>query len=149
MNYVSAVKEFMQAFDQSVEETLCPNVSPWVRLLRIRLMNEELKETVDAIHTNDLVSLADGLADLLYVVFGTAISYGIPIDKVFEIVHNANMAKIDPVTNKPIKDEHGKVIKPEGWKSPNELIACLLLGHPGMNSEKKCLRCDVYLGRDT
>lgn len=64
-----------------------------VILKRARLMTEELSETIEAMDNGDLVKIADGLGDLLYVVIGTALVYGIPIAAVFDEVHRSNMSK--------------------------------------------------------
>lgn len=61
--------------------------------LGARLMLEELGETLDAMRKGDLVELADGLADLVYVALWTAVVHGIPLDDVFAEVHRANMMK--------------------------------------------------------
>src|SRR3990167_5104850 len=45
-----------------------------LRDLRIRLMREEFSELVEAIHQCDMPSVVKELADLLYVVYGTAVS---------------------------------------------------------------------------
>ena len=45
--------------------------------LRTRLIVEEFAETYKAMQTGDIVEAADGLADLRYVVLGTAIVYGV------------------------------------------------------------------------
>jgi predicted HAD superfamily Cof-like phosphohydrolase len=45
--------------------------------LRTRLIVEEFAETYKAMQTGDIVEAADGLADLRYVVLGTAIVYDI------------------------------------------------------------------------
>lgn len=63
------------------------------RLQRAYLMLEELTETVAALCDYDEVELADGLADLAYVVLGTAAQYRIPLWSVFEEVHRSNMTK--------------------------------------------------------
>jgi predicted HAD superfamily Cof-like phosphohydrolase len=47
------------------------------KVLRARLMLEELGETSIAIHKQDVVEIADGLADLAYVVVGTAVTFGV------------------------------------------------------------------------
>ena len=52
------------------------NNGPEVALLRISLIIEELGETLAAMRDNDVVEAADGLTDLLYVIAGTAVSYG-------------------------------------------------------------------------
>jgi predicted HAD superfamily Cof-like phosphohydrolase len=48
-----------------------------VAVLRLRLILEEWAETLAALHENDVVEVADGLTDLLYVIYGTAVSYGV------------------------------------------------------------------------
>lgn len=118
--------------------------------LRISLMKEELAETISAMEAGNLPDIADGLADLCYVAIGTAVAYGIPLDRVFEEVHRANMSKAQICAtcsgSGGVLDwthsgtcatckgsgavvryrEDGKVLKPEGWKPPD--IAAILRG---------------------
>lgn len=54
----------------------CKNNGPDVAALRIGLIVEEFAETLAAMRAGDVVEVADGLADLLYVIAGTAESYG-------------------------------------------------------------------------
>ena len=58
-----------------------------------------------------MTEVASELADLLYVVYGTAEELGIPLDKVFNAIHQANMRKVwdDGTVH---RNEYGKVIKP-------------------------------------
>lgn len=74
--------------------------SPELSVQRLSLMLEEMGEVVEAVLDNDVVSLSDGLADLIYVVCGTAVAYGIPLDEIFDEVHSSNMTK--PVTGEPL-----------------------------------------------
>lgn len=60
------------------------NNGPEVAVLRARLIVEEFAETYAALHENDVVEAADGLADLLYVIYGTAVSYGLACPDVCE-----------------------------------------------------------------
>lgn len=79
-----------------------------------------LGSVIDRSPTNvDLVELADGLADLDYVVEGTRLEFGIDGDSIAEEVHKTNMAKL----NGPINAD-GKRLKPPGWTPPR--IAMLL-----------------------
>jgi predicted HAD superfamily Cof-like phosphohydrolase len=87
------------------------------RLLRMRLLEEEYNEYIEAEVTNNIVEIADALADIIYIACGTAVSYGIPLDRVFAEVHRSNMAKL--VDGKPIRREDGKILKPEGWTPPD------------------------------
>jgi predicted HAD superfamily Cof-like phosphohydrolase len=47
-----------------------------VAALRVGMILEELSETVAAMREQNVVEAADGLTDLLYVIAGTAVSYG-------------------------------------------------------------------------
>jgi predicted HAD superfamily Cof-like phosphohydrolase len=58
--------------------------------LRSTLIREELEEYEYAL---SMVEIADAIADLLYVVIGTAVAHGIDIDPVFQEVHRSNMSK--------------------------------------------------------
>lgn len=66
---------------------------------RVRLMLEELGELVQAMGCGDLVQTADGIADLLYVVVGTAITFGMDLPAVWAEVQRSNMAKYPPCPN--------------------------------------------------
>ena len=89
--------------------------------LRIDLINEEVMELKDAVEDEDMVGAADALADILYVVFGAAVTWGIPLESVFNIVHEHNMRKVGGA----IRDD-GKILKPKGWIGPEEEIRELL-----------------------
>ncbi|QDF15472.1 MazG-like nucleotide pyrophosphohydrolase [Gordonia phage Mollymur] len=98
-----------------------------VELHRIRLLTEELHETIKAILAGDMVGTADGLTDLVYVTAGSADEFGIDLDATHAIVHAANMAKANPETGKFDKDAGGrKIVKPEGWQPPEPALAELL-----------------------
>ncbi len=95
------------------------------RELRRRLLKEEFREYLDAEEADDLVGIARELADMVYVICGTAVSYGIDLDAVLCEVTRANADKVsDP--EKIVWDENGKVKKPDGWKPPNVLAALQL-----------------------
>lgn len=68
--------------------------------------------------TWDMVEIADGIGDLIVVLVGMALEYGIPLDRVWEDIHRANMAKVGP-DGKVERRPDGKVLKPEGWQPPN------------------------------
>lgn len=81
--------------------------------LRIALITEEAQETCDAIRRGDLVEAIDGMCDLLYVTFGTAVAFGVDLQPFFDEVHLSNMAKTGGATR-----EDGKILKPDGWQPP-------------------------------
>jgi hypothetical protein len=71
-----AVRQFHLVNEQLINQKPNVDVDQRVRLLRIRLALEELGETSVALHEKKLELFADGLCDLLYVIVGTAVSYG-------------------------------------------------------------------------
>lgn len=82
--------------------------------LRNSLHEEEIKELRRAMLNVDLVEIADALADSIYVLLGTAVTYGIDLAPIFAEVHRTNMAKDGGATR-----EDGKILKPEGWQPPD------------------------------
>jgi predicted HAD superfamily Cof-like phosphohydrolase len=72
---------------------IAPGQDPKTDLVRLHLISEELAELALAIADQDDVRLADALGDLIYVVLGTAVTYGIPIGPVFDEIQRANMTK--------------------------------------------------------
>ena len=61
----------------------------------------------------------DAIVDLIYVAMNAAAKTGIDLDKVFNLVHEANMKKVDPETGKVQRRGDGKILKPEGWTPPD------------------------------
>lgn len=62
--------------------------------------------------------LAKELADLLYVVYGTAEEFGIPLEAVFKEVHHSNMSKLWPDGTVHYRED-GKVLKPPTYTEAN------------------------------
>ena len=69
------------------------DIPAWVQMLRIAMLNEEVRELAEAVEQADIVKIADAIADIAYVAVGTAVTYGIPFDAVFAEVHRSNMTK--------------------------------------------------------
>jgi len=81
-----------------------------------KMVLEEFEELKSAFHARDLVDVADGAADLIWVVFQLCIRLGIYLPPVWDEVAKTNMAKLND--GKPILKD-GKIQKPEGWKPPD------------------------------
>lgn len=87
---------------------------------RTSLMISELSELVEAMqhysvdhNINSKSEIADAIGDLLYVVYGTAIVYGLDADRVMDRVHQSNMTK--DVLNQFGKQGKGPGFKPPDW----------------------------------
>ena len=116
-NFYQDVKHFQTAVGQHIgTEARFPNKGE--RSLRMDLLMEEVKEYLEGEEKNDLENVAKELADIIYIVCGTAVSYGIPLDKVFDEVHRSNMDKLGP-DGHPKRREDGKILKPDGWTPPD------------------------------
>lgn len=110
IDYLGMVREFQKAFGMPVGGQP-KNISRHAFARRLRLITEELSEYCEAVGENDIVRIADALADLLWVVFGTTVEHGLPMDRVFLQVHASNMSKKDGHF-----DKSGKWIKPDNYK---------------------------------
>lgn len=155
-----AIADLHNLFGHPVRDTPTADIPDEERLLRAKLVLEEAVEFVYAmgcyINTSDrvvlhpekgvdLVEAADALADISVVTEGSALSLGLDLQRVFDIVHDTNMAKVGP-DGELIRADDGKILKPQGWVPPTEKIKAYLFpepeGDPCTNTYKgeKCLR---------
>ena len=95
---------------------------------RLRLINEEHKEVKDdlekLLHARGweaqmdvMRALLKELADLRYVLEGTAVSLGLPMDEAYAMVHISNMSKRFPDGTFHV-DDGGKVLKGPNYQPP-------------------------------
>lgn len=165
-NLIADLEQFMREMAKHDKRRVIvtkPHVpSTEVFTLRENLIKEEVQETLDAMkeldigvndsHCDDrefienrLTEIADGIADSIVVLIGTALAYGIPLQRVWDEVHRSNMDKVTrkceeclgyknltvegkticdscdgtgriPITPRIRKD--GRILKPEGWREP-------------------------------
>jgi predicted HAD superfamily Cof-like phosphohydrolase len=85
--------------------------------LRIALLEEDTGESVIAAGKGDPAAIADALADVVYVAYGTALTYGIDLDAVLREVHRSNMSKLG-ADGRPVIRDDGKVTKPDRYFPP-------------------------------
>ncbi|MFE7408699.1 MazG nucleotide pyrophosphohydrolase domain-containing protein [Isoptericola sp. NPDC057559] len=112
------VLDFHRAFDLPRNAGPTLDVAPQIAALRLRLLAEEVGELREAVNAADLIAIADALADITYVVFGTAVTYGIDLEAVVREVHRSNMSKLD-ASGLPILRQDGKVLKSEAFVRPD------------------------------
>ena len=123
------VKEFHALFKHPVDGPMTPTSLEF----RWDLICEEADETFRELYTGvdleagapaidietiNLAKLTKELADLLYVIYGFAVQFGLPIDEVFAKVHESNMSKLGP-NKEPIYNEAGKVMKGPNYQPPD------------------------------
>lgn len=112
MNSNNDVKIFMDACEQT--EVGFGNQADLYR----RLIREEFDELMRAYFGKDMVEIADGCADLKWVIEGLEHTLQLPQQAIWNEVSRSNLSKISS-TGKVLKREDGKVLKPEGWSPPD------------------------------
>lgn len=110
---MALVREFHEKFG-------LPIGSGWFdggeRRLREALLSEEHGEYLEAEDRDEFEAIADALGDMVSVIYGTALSYGIDLDAVLAEIHRSNMTKErDPAMQYPAKN----IVKGEGYEPPN------------------------------
>lgn len=103
---------------------------------RIKVIDEEVnKELIPALKKladsgnyslEQLTDALDQIVDSVYVILGAGINLGLPYDTAFGIVHSYNMRKV-LIPGGPKFNDAGKVMKPEGWISPDKDLFNLVL----------------------
>jgi len=133
MSDYKLVKEFHEVFDRNPipESPTIPDHN--TILLRLQLIEEEVAESREIL--NDLLyfefvhgrsptkeeqkealcKLAKEWSDILYVVHGAGLAFGIDLDKAFPEVHRSNMTKL-PKDGVILRREDGKVQKPDTYE---------------------------------
>lgn len=127
------VREFHKKFSPiRTEATAHPFITVPILNQRVELIREEAKEVDEALaefleksHYRNpeqlkecAEHLAKELADLLYVVYGTADKLGIPLPEVFSVVHQSNMSKVWD-DGEVHYNSVGKVMKPPTYSPPD------------------------------
>jgi predicted HAD superfamily Cof-like phosphohydrolase len=124
------VAEFHRVMDQPAGEYLS-RAQEGLVALRATLIQEEWNELcdeLDGLYDTMVVqgveptgmqahNLLKEMADLMYVLYGFAVSFGLPLDEAFKRVHESNMSKL--VDGKPLRREDGKVLKGPNYKAPD------------------------------
>lgn len=131
MSVEKMVLEFHEKYGHKIS-TSPQNPGFVVETLRMKLIQEEVnEELLPALLKNDLLEIADGAADAIYVIVGTCISYGIPIDRIFAEVHESNMTKT------PVKATDGNKYGTKTPKGPDYIAPDIegILFNPGKETK--------------
>jgi len=114
------VREFHEKMELAIDQPYSKELMDF----RLRLLFEEIQELASAaldIETSTnpeerhvmMQDLLKEMCDVVYVIKGMAVSFGMDFDKAFELVHKSNMSKL-PL----IKDANGKVQKGLNYEPP-------------------------------
>jgi predicted HAD superfamily Cof-like phosphohydrolase len=114
------VREFHEKMELAVDQPFSKELLEF----RMKLIFEEVQELAEVgmtIETNSneterrvlLQDFLKEMCDVIYVIKGTAVSFGMDLDAAYDLVHKSNMSKF-PFT----KDDSGKVMKGKNYKPP-------------------------------
>ncbi len=87
--------------------------------LYLNLIKEEYQELLDARQLTDDVLTIDACFDTIWVIVGYMLSRGWSCERIWDEGALSNLRKIDRKTQKILKREDGKILKPEGWQPPD------------------------------
>ncbi|MFF0386692.1 MazG nucleotide pyrophosphohydrolase domain-containing protein [Streptomyces sp. NPDC004286] len=111
------VSEFHRAFGLDAR-TIPTEIGAELAAHRGELLREEAAEVAEVSVTGPLDHLAQELADVVYVAYGTALVHGIDLDEVIAEIHRANMSKVGP-DGEIARREDGKVLKGDHYRAPD------------------------------
>jgi predicted HAD superfamily Cof-like phosphohydrolase len=120
-------QKMVEEFHAAMGQPVCRKLNDDEYRLRLRLIGEEWTEFAEAAAAMDLNAPQEEflkeMADLIYVLLGTAVAMGMNIDEAFERVHRSNMSKLGP-DGKPVVRADGKVLKGPDYRLP-DLRGCV------------------------
>ena len=117
---MNKVREFHEKMKLAIDEPYSKELMDF----RLKLLFEEIQElataALDIEELNDkddryglMQNLLKEMCDVVYVIKGMAVSFGMDFDGAFKLVHKSNMSKL-PL----IKDADGKVLKGLNYEPP-------------------------------
>lgn len=112
------VSVFLRAVGQENPSFPQKTVSTQAELYK-KLIKEEVEEFWEAEAASDDVEQLDACFDMIWVIVGYMKSRGWDCESAWDEGAKSNLSKIDPTTGFVRRREDGKILKPEGWKTPD------------------------------
>ena len=125
---IEMIKEFDEAFGLDEMEFMSSSEERDELLLGLILEEaEELQDAMSSLHSayvagddyigrRSMGEVLDAIGDLLYVVVGFAVRQQLPIEEIFNRVHESNMSKLG--ADGPIYRADGKLLKGPNFEEP-------------------------------
>ena len=110
--HFNKVKTFHHMMDERTQEEFQQAVQDLHQALDVSA--DKVSQKIPAEST--LVGQVDALIDTLYFTYGSFVLMGVDPERIFEIVHQANMGKIFPDGKAQFDPVTHKILKPEGWE---------------------------------
>ena len=119
MSYFHDVIDFHNKFGLKYDEgPRC--LAPEELEYRIKFLQEELTEVIEALRAGDLAQTGGEVADLIWVACGLAHRMGLNLDRHWDEIQRANMSKEMASPENPGKrGSKMDIVKPKGWEPPD------------------------------
>lgn len=124
--YERKVRAFHQAFGQQIDEVLTPELLALRKVLiaeEVRELFEEIDKSIAALQAGTPIAqetylnMLKEMADIQYVLSGMAVTFGLPLQQVFDRVYESNMSKLGK-DGKPLMRADGKILKGPDYHPP-------------------------------
>lgn len=116
------IRMVMSELDE-LAATVCENKVEKDVLMNESLNTRDLNHKYKSTYKNNVELIgaqADSMVDAWYYMLNITTKHGVNLSKLFDVVHKANMNKVDKITGKfNRRESDGKIVKPEGWMSPD------------------------------
>ena len=87
---------------------------------RMKMVQEEVDETNEAIKNKDPEEIVDGLIDICVFAIGTLDAFGVDAHKAWDEIYNANIMKeVGVKEGRPNPLGLPDLIKPDNWENPS------------------------------
>ena len=87
---------------------------------RVSFLQEELREAIAAVDSNNNEEFVDAMIDIMVIAIGNLVLFDVDAQKAWDEVQRANMNKeVGVKPTRPNKLGLPDLVKPKGWKEPN------------------------------
>ena len=114
--------KFMTACGQTVNKVNFKQIELYQELIREEVVKELFPAlqnwTENPLNKEALTEVLDGIGDVLVVVEGLALSFGLDPEELKRRIDLSNLTKIPEKNSKVTKRDDGKILKPASFKLP-------------------------------
>lgn len=123
---VQRIKQFYEILKEEVEEGLELVEKYQSYQVQNHAASGEQNPQAERQSTEILTDMADWLGDIIVYCASEARRWGLPLEKVLDVIMQSNFSKLD-AQGQPIYDHRGKVLKGPAYWRPEDRIKELLL----------------------